>query len=73
MQIPVNSHGSPFKSTSDAYLRVSKEGSSTKVIWGFSGDNKFPVSIMMLFMNMDKSVGGDFEKGLNKLKGILES
>jgi len=62
----------PFKSTSDAYLRVTKDGSSTKVIWGFSGKNKFPVSIMMLFMNMDKSVGGDFEKGLQKLKGILE-
>ena len=63
----------PFKSTSDAYLRVSKEGDATKVVWGFSGRNKFPVSIMMLFMNMDKSVGGDFEKGLKKLKGILEN
>jgi len=62
----------PFKSTSDAYLRVSKEGSETKVIWGFSGTNKFPMSIMMLFMNMDKSVGGDFEQGLKKLKSVLE-
>lgn len=62
----------PFKLTSDAYLKVEKDGNGTKVIWGFSGDNKFPVSIMMLFMNMDKSVGKDFEYGLNKLKGILE-
>ena len=44
----------------------------TQVIWGFSGKNKFPISIMMLFMNMDKAVGKDFEYGLNKLKGILE-
>ena len=63
----------PFKSTSDAYLKVSKEPSGTKVIWRFSGKNKFPISIMMLFMNMDKTVGKDFEYGLNKLKGILES
>lgn len=63
----------PFKSKSDAFLRVSKVGNGTKVIWGFSGTNKFPVSIMMLFMNMDKSVGGDFEQGLKKLKGILEN
>lgn len=62
----------PFKSTSDAYLKVSKEENGTKVIWGFAGENKFPVSIMMLFMNMDKSVGKDFEYGLNKLKNILE-
>lgn len=62
----------PFKSTSDAYLKVSEETGGTKVVWGFSGNNKFPVSIMMLFMNMDKAVGKDFEYGLNKLKGILE-
>lgn len=63
----------PFKSTSDAYLKVKEKDGGTKVTWGFSGKNKFPISIMMLFMNMDKSVGKDFEYGLNKLKGILES
>jgi len=62
----------PFKSTSDAYLKVEKEGKGTKVIWGFSGVNKFPMTIMMVFMNMDKMIGKDFEYGLNKLKGILE-
>jgi len=63
----------PFKSTSDAYLQVFMEKNGTKVVWGFSGKNKFPVSIMMLFMNMDKTIGKDFEYGLKKLKGILES
>jgi hypothetical protein len=63
----------PFKSTSDAYLSVSEEGSETKVVWGFSGTNKFPMSMIMLFMNIDKSVGGDFEQGLKKLKSVLES
>ncbi|WP_420400037.1 SRPBCC family protein [Flagellimonas sp.] len=63
----------PWKSTSDAYL-VTEDGSNggTKVTWGFSGKNKFPFSIMMLFMNMDKAVGGDFEDGLSSLKGLLE-
>ncbi|MDF0716242.1 SRPBCC family protein [Muricauda sp. 334s03] len=64
----------PFKSTSDAYI-VTKEvdPNITKVIWGFSGKNKFPMSIMMLFMNMDKAVGKDFEEGLASLKEILEN
>ncbi|MDT0552328.1 SRPBCC family protein [Urechidicola vernalis] len=62
----------PWKSTSDAYLRVSEIKEGTEVVWGFSGNNKFPISIMMLFMNMDKAVGGDFEFGLNKLKRTLE-
>ncbi len=63
----------PWKSTSDAYLRVFQEGEATKVVWGFTGHNKFPISIMMLFMNMDKAVGGDFEQGLSKLKKVLEN
>ena len=63
----------PWKSTSDAYLKVEEVKEGTKVIWGFSGNNKFPISIMMLFMNMDKAVGKDFEFGLNKLKSILEN
>jgi hypothetical protein len=62
----------PFKSTSDAYLKLKKKGNHTKVTWGFTGKNKFPMSIMMLFMSMDKMIGKDFEYGLNKLKEILE-
>ena len=63
----------PWKSTSDAYLTTESIGAdTTKVTWGFSGKNTFPNSIFMLFMNMDKAVGGDFEEGLASLKSILE-
>lgn len=31
------------------------------------------MSIVMLFMNMDKAVGKDFEEGLASLKEILEN
>ncbi len=64
----------PWKSISDCYFNVKElEAEKTIVTWGFSGKNKFPVSLMMLFMNMDKSVGKDFEKGLADLKGLLEA
>ena len=63
----------PFKSQSDAYMRVADADGETEVIWGFSGNNKFPMSIMMLFMNMEKAIGGDFEQGLAKLKTTLEN
>ena len=63
----------PWRSTSDCYTQVDEVGSgTTKVTWGFSGKNKFPMSIMMLFMNMDKMVGKDFEEGLKNLKAVLE-
>ena len=64
----------PWKSQSDAYLKVKEAGEGeTEITWGFSGKNKFPMSIMMLFMNMDKAVGKDFEEGLASLKDILEN
>ncbi|NAY90647.1 polyketide cyclase [Muricauda sp. JGD-17] len=63
----------PWKSTSDAYLATEEiDANITKVTWGFSGKNKFPMSIMMLFMNMDKMVGKDFEEGLSSLKQTLK-
>ena len=63
----------PWKSTSDCYLQIDAIGSDkSKVTWGFSGKNRFPMSIMMLFMSMDKMVGKDFETGLQNLKTVLE-
>ncbi|MEO6348345.1 MAG: SRPBCC family protein [Aquaticitalea sp.] len=63
----------PWKSVSDAYLKVLKyDENNTEVIWGFSGVNKVPANIFMLFFNMDKVVGKDFEEGLASLKIILD-
>lgn len=63
----------PWKSESIGHFVVNTvEEKQTLVTWGFSGKNKFPMSIFMLFMNMDKMVGKDFEEGLASLKEILE-
>jgi hypothetical protein len=63
----------PWKSQSNAYTKVEDLGEGkTKVIWGFSGKNPIPFNIFMLFFNMDKTVGKDFEEGLVSLKEILE-
>ena len=64
----------PWKSESTGYFDLSgaAEG-ATKVSWGFNGVNKPPMNIMMLFFNMEKAVGKDFEEGLAELKRVLES
>ena len=63
----------PFKSESDAYIRTEKvDDTTTEVSWGFTGEMNPPMNVMLLFMNMDKLVGNDFEEGLAKLKQILE-
>jgi hypothetical protein len=63
----------PFESTADVYITT--DGLSeqeTLVKWGMSGKMPFPTNLFMLFMNMDKSIGKDFEQGLENLKMILE-
>ena len=63
----------PFESESNGYLRLLSDSKQVKALWGFSGINKFPMNIMMLFMDMDEMVGGDFDRGLELLKKISES
>lgn len=63
----------PWKSESDAYIKVEEVSpETTKVTWGFSGVNKPPGNVFMLFFNMDKMIGKDFESGLTALKEYLE-
>jgi hypothetical protein len=44
----------------------------TKVKWGFSSGMKYPMNLMLLFMNMEKMLGDDLSEGLNNLKIDLE-
>lgn len=58
---------------SKAYHIVVASGTGSKVTWGMESDFPFMFRAMMLFMNMDKMIGADFEKGLGKLKGAIEA
>jgi hypothetical protein len=63
----------PFKSTSWAYITTTAlNEDQTKVHWGFNGKMNYPSNLMLVFMNMEKLIGNDFEKGLLNLKAILE-
>lgn len=63
----------PWKSTSDCYMDVEElSNGNTQVKWGFSGNNKFPMTIMSLFKSMDSMVGPDFEEGMASLKALME-
>jgi hypothetical protein len=63
----------PMKATNYAFLTTeSQSENQTKVKWGFTGKMTYPMNMMLLFMNMQKMVGKDFDSGLAKLKIILE-
>ena len=63
----------PFESVSYASMSVVEvSATQSRVVWIFNGKMKYPMNLMLLFMNMEKMIGGDLEKGLNNLKTLME-
>ena len=63
----------PFASTSVATFRLAPEGAGTRVTWSMDGDQNVLAKVRCIFLDMDKMVGGDFEKGLASLKQVSEA
>jgi hypothetical protein len=63
----------PWSATNATDFRFKPQGNQTAVTWTMDGDNNFMGKVFGLFMNMDKMVGGDFEKGLAQMKSVAET
>jgi len=63
----------PFAGISTAEFTFKPESKQTAVTWSMSGDKNFMAKAIHLFMNMDKMIGGQFEKGLAEMKSIVEA
>lgn len=63
----------PFASTSTTVFQLARKGAATEVVWAMEGKNNFVAKAFCLFMDMDKMVGTDFEKGLAQLKTVAEA
>lgn len=63
----------PFEAQNIVELTLVPSGDGTDVTWAMTGMNRFPMKVIGIFMNMDRMLGNDFEKGLARLKGQLES
>lgn len=63
----------PFASTCDTVFTFKPDGDQTAVTWTMSGHNEFIGKAFCLFMNMDKMIGSDFEKGLADMKKTVEA
>jgi hypothetical protein len=62
----------PYESSATSYVTVISQGSGSKVTWGFTSEIPYPFTIMKIFMDMESSVGKDYQKGLSTLKEIAE-
>jgi len=64
----------PMEGRSTAEFAFVPVGDNTDVTWTMFGRNdSFVAKVICLFMNMDKTIGGDFEKGLDNLKMMAEA
>jgi hypothetical protein len=62
----------PFAATHTTEFTFKPEGDRTAVSWSMSGRNTFVSKAMVLVMNCDKMIGGQFESGFANLKSIVE-
>jgi uncharacterized protein YndB with AHSA1/START domain len=51
---------------------ITPEGDGSKVSWVFQGEHPFWAKVFALFLDLDKQLGADMDKGLADLKVLLE-
>ncbi|MBK8284172.1 MAG: SRPBCC family protein [Ahniella sp.] len=56
----------------NAYFQLTPEGKGTRVAWGFNSDLNGPIE-RLFGLIIPGMIGGDYEKGLAKLKPLAES
>jgi hypothetical protein len=59
----------PWTATNQTEFTFAAAGAGTKVVWAMTGHNDFMGKAFSLFMNMDRMIGADFEKGLAAMAG----
>ena len=62
----------PMKSTATFALTLAGSPTGSFVTWSMDGKHNFVGKALGLFMDMDKMLGSDIEKGLAQLKSVAE-
>jgi len=63
----------PMEGTSDVQFKIEPQGDQTVVTWSMAGKNNFMGKAIGLFMDCEKMVGDQYDKGLANLKSIVEA
>lgn len=63
----------PFKGTNEAEFTFKPQGEKTLVTWSMQGRRNFMMKLFGLFMNCDKMIGCQFEKGLADMNAVVEA
>ncbi len=63
----------PWKATNRVAFELTPRGDATEVDWRMTGTNKGLMALFSRVFSMDRMVGKDFEKGLERLKARAEA
>lgn len=63
----------PMKASNTVVFTLAPEAGGTRVTWAMSGQQPYLGKLMGVIFNMDKMVGGEFDKGLADLKALAEA
>lgn len=63
----------PMAGESDASFMFQEQGGQTKVTWSMEGKQNFLAKVMSIFMDCEKMIGEQFDKGLASMKYVVES
>jgi carbon monoxide dehydrogenase subunit G len=61
----------PFEAHNTTVFTLRPEGDGTHVSWAMNGNSPYMMKVMGVFMDMDRMVGKDFEKGLANLRAAV--
>jgi len=62
----------PFEGRNVATISLNTSGDSTNVTWSLDDKHNLILKTVSLFINLDRTIGNDFEVGLARLKAIAE-
>lgn len=62
----------PMEGHNTVTYMLEPDGDGTKMSWNMTGEQPFFAKIISVFIDCDKMVGDQFDKGLAKLKAIAE-
>lgn len=63
----------PWKATNRSSFVLKPAGQTTTVDWTMSGEQNLLMKVMFRVLNMQKRIGADFERGLERLKSVAEA
>lgn len=62
----------PFPGTNPAEIVLKPDGVRTEVVWAMEGRKNFVMKAAGLFLDCEKMLGPDLERGLSQLKTLVE-